>query len=1295
MLQALQAQIDEDGSDGGSDTPDGGSDGGSDCGARPVAVAWGFKYRPGYMYSFYRDIDEFYSNLLPVSAKERRGYELILADTACKNYADIEWEGPCDDQHEKLIKLAARLRAFCKAKYDCNPELYVCCSTRPKDVERGLWKNSYHIVFGNLVFDSNHGVAMRAFWEGFKAQLKNPDAEADAEADEWHWVKKNKNGKKKAEHVIDMSVYSRYRPMRLPLCCKSGGAPFVRISGDPYDESDDLTAEFAEDDPAAWKPFAISNPEISSDTIIVPDTDSSRKRKNSSAAGADGRHVRSRPSVSQITRSQITRSQITRSQMLPSACVEALQTLLDEQGSEGCTVTDQMKPWGVVCQNDGTRKCLHGEEVTHNSNNAYLVINREGDVTYKCHASECQGKERHVGMLPELHRQSIEQARQLTEFHSQPGATHLCSVDADNSEYDEEPEHDINLDLPRHNINEVDLLDLLKLLPLQTLLNEPDESDMGDGNGLLRDIAAILKRFRYRAVWDGWAPTVLDSQERSNAVWKAIDASYCQHDLNDILRIVNEDRQNNKLPPMPKIEIIHFERPCLSEANQRRVTAEIDDAYLKAEIFIPSIVAVESCTGTGKTTAVVKHAKWAGTPILSVCALRSQVATHVKDFKAKGLSTVQYDDSDAFKNLNVGVDSLVITIDSLPKLREKFSQQDLATLGNYILLLDEFHSLNSHIFFSTTLRHNRRSVMKTMRWLLKHAGKVVVMDNRITDLDLAVLDSASGKNSETCGDLVFIKNTRKKYSGIQVFYEERDEMLQKIRADMENDRGFTVPCNTKKQADRIMMKLQEKAKEIGIDPGRFKLYTSEHGEVPKDINAEWSGNFVVYSPTITTGIDFQPAQPQNVYAFIEGEDTTSPASVLQMITRNRRIKEVYVSAIRMKNTPEFTSFEQMCQRLDALSASKALLAPEAVSQVATLQELQDRAFNEETDEDDYSDTEFSRLYKQALWHDNIMRSSFLHQLDGLLKSRGFEVNRRSISQMANRDVEKAHRLIGNAEADRRCNQQAKAKVEAYFTGVLSDSIADVQCKKRLDEKVGSLLGIKSTQVAREAEMVEQHRERIHRFVSENPNEREICLEIFVEPKAVDQLRNIKLTAYTEEKLESIDEYYSTKDFAVCNFTRLPANNKVQLLRRLLDIFNRDLPPTCTPLKAYDLTLKQALYHENEEVSVSDEIWQHYTQGRKTCKGKPANRKGLMECIVTLSKELFGKRFVEKTETRKEGAKKVYNYKTNKALLNMAVKLMSWTDRLDGIDAEFARLYGPFQTLWPLSVNQARCHTCLD
>jgi len=32
--------------------------------------------------------------------------------------------------------------------------------------------------------------------------------------------------------------------------------------------------------------------------------------------------------------------------------------------------------------------------------------------------------------------------------------------------------------------------------------------------------------------------------------------------------------------------------------------------------------------------------------------------------------------------------------------------------------------------------------MKTIRWLLRNASQVIVMDNEITDIDLAVLDSA-------------------------------------------------------------------------------------------------------------------------------------------------------------------------------------------------------------------------------------------------------------------------------------------------------------------------------------------------------------------------------------------------------------------------------------------------------------------------------------------------------------------------------------------------------------------------
>ena len=65
-----------------------------------------------------------------------------------------------------------------------------------------------------------------------------------------------------------------------------------------------------------------------------------------------------------------------------------------------------------------------------------------------------------------------------------------------------------------------------------------------------------------------------------------------------------------------------------------------------------------------------------------------------------------------------------------------------------------------------------------------------------------------------------------------------------------------------------------------------------------------------------------------------------------------------------------------------------------------------------------------------------------------------------------------------------------------------------------------------------------------------------------------------------------------------------------------------------------------------------------------------------QCITTLARELFGGRFVEKTETRKKGKKKMYNYKTDETAIKVATKLMKWTYTRDEIDPEFARRYEP-------------------
>jgi hypothetical protein len=252
-----------------------------------------------------------------------------------------------------------------------------------------------------------------------------------------------------------------------------------------------------------------------------------------------------------------------------------------------------------------------------------------------------------------------------------------------------------------------------------------------------------------------------------------------------------------------------------------------------------------------------------------------------------------------------------------------------------------------------------------------------------------------------------------------------------------------------------------------------------------------------------------------------------------------------------------------------------------------------------------------------------------------MESRGFNINRQSISQMPARHVVKARIVISNTEADRLCTQQAEAKVKAYFEERLSDSSEDKHQKGLLDCKVGLLRGMSVVDIQKNKEWaeIEYWRKKIDTLMVDNPDDQQVYLDIFSESQGVNRLRNIKYAAYTDAKLLWMDEMARTKDFADCNLINTQANHnqhtKAQLLRRLLDIFNSDLPPECTPLKAFDLTLKQASYDESKSIDVPEAIWQYYMHGRRT-RGKQHTIEG------TFRKQICGK---EKNKSTPDGRNK--------------------------------------------------------
>ena len=86
----------------------------------------------------------------------------------------------------------------------------------------------------------------------------------------------------------------------------------------------------------------------------------------------------------------------------------------------------------------------------------------------------------------------------------------------------------------------------------------------------------------------------------------------------------------------------------------------------------------------------------------------------------------------------------------------------------------------------------------------------------------------------------------------------------------------------------------------------------------------------------------------------------------------------------------------------------------------------------------------------------------------------------------------------------------------------------------------------------------------------NPDYRQLYLRLLTDPHAIRHYLNLKLAISTDEKLQANTERNVENDFCIC--TLESSNSRVQLLRRLIAAFNRDMLPTLW-LKSYDPMMK--------------------------------------------------------------------------------------------------------------------------
>jgi len=182
----------------------------NECGSECICVTWDKNKTASKAFGIFKSAQSYFQTISDMPAGQRCGYEIIVEKRPCKLYLDVEWGSMGADANalvyvgEICQAITTKLQSM-PGRQEQVPGFYLSTCSRPvkpKLPGGNSYKNSFHIVVMDVVFENNHDGTMRQFVQelGF--------------ADK-----------------IDKAVYTRNRSMRTELAAKMGEhTPFRSIA---------------------------------------------------------------------------------------------------------------------------------------------------------------------------------------------------------------------------------------------------------------------------------------------------------------------------------------------------------------------------------------------------------------------------------------------------------------------------------------------------------------------------------------------------------------------------------------------------------------------------------------------------------------------------------------------------------------------------------------------------------------------------------------------------------------------------------------------------------------------------------------------------------------------------------------------------------------------------------------------------------------------------------------------------------------------------------------------------------
>ena len=382
-----------------------------------------------------------------------------------------------------------------------------------------------------------------------------------------------------------------------------------------------------------------------------------------------------------------------------------------------------------------------------------------------------------------------------------------------------------------------------------------------------------------KTIWDEWSKKQSNYNKSQNMkIWKATKATI---NFNYVINKFNETVKNKK----DKVKPLESFKPMINFKTDVK-TIEMNNKYIYDETYKKDqfsfnifneydTIIIKSTTGTGKTSNTAKHIKkyMEDKPELKLISLIDRISLshqHLDSFRKVGLNMVSYQD----ELKNIEDDNIIICLNSLLM----FSKYSKEFFNNYIVYIDEISSFLFSLTHNDTLNNVLKMVYVVLMKIINNCKKIIVSDATIYENIHIFLNKRSKDKT------IFINNSFTKYEGVKAYkMNDENEFLSLLNKHVSDKKYFLLGCDSKTVSDKYYaeLKTDQKAK-----------YTSEERHEIKDASNEFKNKFIVYSPSITTGVDFSINEPQDVFLYIKG-CSISPVSSFQQLSRTRNIKRVF------------------------------------------------------------------------------------------------------------------------------------------------------------------------------------------------------------------------------------------------------------------------------------------------------------------------------------------------------------------------------------------------------------------